>query len=477
MQNTKIINLLSRFLPDEWRQFRRFVQSPYFNTNDKVTKLCEYLHQNQKKPAKLQRTVVFAHLFGNETYKEIKLQQYASLLVGLVEQFWQHQSLQADTPNALLRLSQAYEQHQLPHYADSTLEALQKVAQTTDSTTQAYYQLQSALLLHNRIEEQQQREQEPNLQAISDTLDTYYLLNKLIYYAKSLNYLRFEQYNYDFSMLPLVLQATEHIANRPHLTLKLHYYALQILRTDNTEHENHFNQLKNGLMQHYAQINRPEAQELFAMVHNYCVRQLNKGEPKYWRELFEIYRFEVAHELISKTETMPHSQYRNLITIALHLNEWEWARKFIHDFKNTVGDEVFSVNLARFYFTKKQYDKTIDLLSQSQYTDVLMLLDAKSLLLRSYFELFVLHQKHDWDSTEQLDSFIVSFTALLQRRRNELKQHLPFYLNLVGFVRRLVKCHELPDATELHQLKTEISTCVAVAEKPWLLEKCNLVLV
>ena len=90
INSTKFIQVSKKIDQTEWRRFRKFLQSPYFNTNENLLKLADVIRKyhptyDQKGCNKVN---LFAKAFGKKgIYKEQKMGQMMSQLFQLVESF------------------------------------------------------------------------------------------------------------------------------------------------------------------------------------------------------------------------------------------------------------------------------------------------------------------------------------------------------------------------------------------------------
>ncbi|OWY25402.1 hypothetical protein C7N43_19050 [Sphingobacteriales bacterium UPWRP_1] len=475
MHQSKLITLLRTFTPQEHKEFKKFVRSPFFNTNENVVKLYDHLYKYAPgfDSPRLDRQKVFSFLFPDEPYKEIKIQQFASLLVNLIEQFWIHNDLKEPTPDATLRLADAYRQRRLTAYWQKTLSETDNLP-PSDAAHAAYCLLQQQIQQHETIEAQEKREQEPHLQAVLNKLTGFFLVCYLKYGSKALNFRRFNpQQNYNMPLADAVVQYAAQPENAANPAIQIYLHIWRSLQQP--DEETHFEGLKKLLLQHHRLFTRPEAEEMFVFAHNYCIGKLNKGQQRYLRELFDLYRFEMEQGIISPTEPLSASVYRNIITIAQLLGEWQWMEDFINNFRQAVGEDTYIFNLARLRFLQKRYTQTVELLQnrQDRFGDVLMLLAAKSLLLKALYELFLLDTEGISDYDDALETFIASFIALLQRRKKELLHHYVYYLNLTQKVRQLLT-QQLSGRVKtrfLLALEQSVQKTTEIAEKAWLLEK------
>ena len=478
MFNTKVISLLRCFSGNEHKLFAKFVQSPYFNTNANVVALYQYLRHYAPtyNHPNLGRQQVFAHLFGNEPYKDIKMRQFANLLADLIEQFWATEQWQKQTTKVQLCLADAFLQHRLDAHLNIALHQIEQTDTTHQSNSADYYlcQLQANELLHQHIENQQQRDQEPNLQKVSDYLDAYYLVNKLKYACKALSFQRFKNEPYQLKLLDEVSKHLQQNDYSAYPAIQIYYHALRTFDADISLSEEHFKALKTQLFAHQQTFNIAEKQEMFTMVHNYCTRQLNLSNSSYLAVLFEVYVFEIEHHIISPTTQVPAGLYRNIVTVAQYQKQYEWLERFIAQFKQAVDEDTYLLNLARVWFEQGKFEQIVDLLKDKSYDEALTMPAFKSFQLRTYYELYQADEgDNDIEYDELLENGLANFIALLKRRRKEWTTHYAYYYNFAKFLQQLTKWTYQPKlyAKQLTQLMQTVEQTTEVAEKSWLLVK------
>ena len=130
------------FSSREMRQFGKFVESPFFNESTILVELFKYLHQCYPtflaKDIALQ--VVWKQLFGNESFKEIKLRQLMSKLLSLAEHFLAYQQWQDSPTQAPLDTTIALQSRALPKLFSSSWSAVEKINEEQPLRSVAYYQ-------------------------------------------------------------------------------------------------------------------------------------------------------------------------------------------------------------------------------------------------------------------------------------------------------------------------------------------------
>ncbi len=475
MHSSKLIQLLKVCSKKELQLFNKFVCSPFFNTNQNVVALYEYIRKCAPnfRSRKLERHRLFAAVFSGEDYKEIKLQQFMSELVGLLEEFWVYQLRKGRQIDGGLDLAAVYRDRGLPHYWQQKMLKLDGVFNGAKVLGADFHYQRYCyhLSIHEAIEEEGQRDKEPNLQELSDALDVFYLVKKLKYYYKVIVFQQFKSQEYDIGLMEEILAFVEG-KEFDHPAIQIYYYGVRSYI--DFEEESYFYQLKDLLREHVHGFPIKEMQNMFLSAINYCIRQLNQGNRKYLREIFELYQIEIDEQIILIDGKIPSVTYSNITMTASLLDELDWLEQFLHDFKEAVDAPDYALNIAQLYFKQSKYQQIIQLFKAADYDDVLFVLLAKAILLKTHYEL---KRKFadDYDYEEQLDAVMTNFNTFLHRKKRQLPKHYVYYLNLTRSLRELFRLEQDPswELESLDQLEQRVKGTKEMAEKRWLLQKIN----
>ncbi len=156
--------------------------------------------------------------------------------------------------------------------------------------------------------------------------------------------------------------------------------------------------------------------------------------------------------------------YNNILMLAIGLQEWEWAKQFLDDYRHalpaTERDNLYRYNLAILHFRQGAYAQAMERLRRVTFSDVLYNLNARAMLLRTYYEL---------EEYDALFALLESFEAYIRRQKG-MGYHRSHYQALLQFTRRLL---DLPKGEKeaSAQLKADIEAAPATAERAWLLSK------
>ena len=198
---------------------------------------------------------------------------------------------------------------------------------------------------------------------------------------------------------------------------------------------------------------------------NYTIRKINQGQKKYLNDLLSLYEDTLQNEIIMDGGVLSPWSYKNIVSVALRVNRYDWVETFIHDYKDRMAsrfrENAFNYNFANLSFHRKEFDKALVSLTQVEFSDIYYNLDSKLLMLKVFYEL---------DETEALLSHIHAFKIYLRRTQLISSYMQEVYWNLAEYTRQLTK-FSTQSKERLLKLKEEVQSVKKVADLNWLLEK------
>lgn len=454
MENSTLIRLIRSFSPVELRDVRKFLLSPFFNQRQDLIALFEYLvrHSDARKED------VFRHLFGKSAPLEgQKLRLLMSYLHNLLEQYIAVKELTADRLGAQLHLAAGYRKRNMPDAFDRVQKILEKNLETQALRNAAYYDFQYKL----KWEEHQMRYmQNPTevsrLRELSGTADVVYLAQKLRLICLLTAHQTVYQSDFSTSWEAELIARAElpDFAAIPAIAVYLHCY--RMLR--HPSEEAHFQQFKLLLLEGSDRYSAEEMHGLFILAINYCVRRLNAGGDRYFREAFDLYKEGLAKGHIFEAGVLSRFTYHNVVAIGLRLGELDWVRYFIGEYKNRLEkiyrESAYSYNLARIEYERGRHDEVLGLLQKANYRDPLLNLAAKTLLLKIYWEL----REHDL-----LQSHLDAMRNYINRK-HVIGYHRTNYLNIIRYTEKMMRLNFL-DKTAIQALRESVDKEEVLTEK------------
>ena len=226
--------------------------------------------------------------------------------------------------------------------------------------------------------------------------------------------------------------------------------------------EEHYTKLKQLLLHHIAQLPQTELRDMYAFAQNYCIKHINLGNTRYLRELFDNYKTLIQNGIILEGKFFPQFDFKNIVTVALRLEEYEWTKEFILTNKGALKREfrknAINYNMAMLHFSQKEYSQALKLLLAVEFTDVYYHLDSKVLLLKTYYEM---------EEIEPLISLIATFRVYLRRNKQISDYQRRIYNNLIKFVNKLIRV-KLGSKKPLSEIEKEIARVKEIADLTWL---------
>lgn len=485
MTESFLLYTLRRLDAKEIRSLCRIVRCEAFSRREEVARLCEYIaeqihpvdaqalsksRRGSSPTESLSKTLgqerLFAAAFPGKPYDNRALRHTMSYLLDVVRRYLalaEMESVPADRHYYLCRALRHRGLDEMLGYEWGRADQQMNAAEVRD----ARWHFDQYDLHLERLEALTPRERSADLdlQPLHNHLTVFYLSEMLRHACSALTHTAIGAQPYDKALLEAVLQLAENgnwLEEYP--SVSIYYHLCRAFREP--EQAAHFEAWKQVLEGHAAQFSPPELRGVFLLGINYCIRRMNNGQKAFIREAFELYRSGLEKNLMAENGWLSGFTYKNIIRIGTALGENEWVLGFFEQYKNALHprerEALYRYNLAFLYFQRQDFANAMPLLQQLELEDRLNLLDARRMLLRSYYEL---------GEYKALDSLLASFAAYL-RRQKDLGYHQELNLNLARFTRRLLEIRP-GDGKALKKLAKEIAGTDKVAEKIWLLSKCQ----
>lgn len=478
MENSKVIDLLKSLTVYEQKRFDKYLRSPFFNSNKHIVGLYNYITAclNKTSETELDKKQVFKKIFGNASYKEQQVSDLMTYLMRHLEDFLSYINFEnKEFLKKSFLLNELSNRNKNKHFVSNVNEYQKKLNNSTAKEQDYYY---ANYLLKNVQDhffiKQGVRKEDKSLQHKSDSFDTFFLIEKLknlcemisrknIISVGFLIHMKNEVVNYIQSNKLLFKEVP---------VLPVYYNTLLML--EEGQNKIHFQNLKKSLKNNVKYFSEDGARQIYGYAQNYCIQQINAGGAGFHAELFEIYKSLLESKLIFEDGFLSQSDYKNIVSVGLRLEKFEWTKKFIEQYKNTVAlefrENAYEYNLASYYYSSRDYKSALQLLQKVEFTDVFYHLGAKSMLLKMYYEL---------EDVEPFYSLIDAFKVYLGRNKNISSAQRLSHQNLVKWAKRLFD-FRLRGGTKnkgnkiiIDGMKSKINLEKQIANLQWLKEKAE----
>lgn len=298
----------------------------------------------------------------------------------------------------------------------------------------------------------------------TEALDRYFVARKLQMSAEKLNLHFILSTTSDDPFLDLLLQEVDkgRFNDTPYIVL----YRDVVRMLQHPDDTDAFARLRLQTANEAKYLPHHERHDLYQHMLNYCIRRVNAGKLEFQAELFAIYRQALANGALLTDGQLSQWDFKNIVTIGLRLREVEAVRNFIDQYgallPATQRANALAYNTANLHFHTNGYRQALAQLQRVDLDDVFYRLDARSILLKTYFEM---------DDPDALFYHASAFRTFLLRNRHISDHQRKLYQNLIRFTVALARSGT--DCHRIRALRKKVSATTNVADLAWLQAKLD----
>ncbi len=467
MRKHKLFRFLSVMDLEQLSCFHDFIASPYYNTNQRVTDLGQYLVKCFHKPdaVDIEPETLYSITYPGEPFQDNKLRAMISIVTKLAEDFLVAEHIK-NNPGAKQQLLL-----QSGQLSDDTKLYKEQLGRSYQMQEQNPFRDIDYYFAHHQVEEanynyavkNKDKDIGKSLKNMLANLDMYYLSKRLKYSCESINrrnILGEDQGYIDLSLIADLLN--HHESTLPPVALIYRQILFLFEKEDDIDH---FYLLINLLRKYDPLFTRDELKVMYGYAMNYCIRKINAGQSIFLQEIFNLYKTLLEKDIIFEGRYISQWDYKNIVTTALRLNDIEWTEGFIDKYKEllhpTARENAYAYNYANLSYFKRDYKVTMRLLQQVEFTNDSYLLSSRSLLLKSYFEL---------EEYDLLASQSEAFMLYLRRNKQLPDYQKLLYTNMIKYIVKLSK-YKASGQKVPEKITLAITSQQDIADITWLRNK------
>lgn len=464
MQRSKLIDVLRKFETRDYRRLKELLCSPFFNKNEELVLLLQYIQKHCKNfdSKKLDRAIVYKNVFNGKPFDEKHLGYLQSDLLKMIEKFRVHEEIENSNFQNYAIAANFYHDQKIEKNFQQTLRKAKEFQEKSSFRDSQYYYNNYLMyeIANAHYEQQQSRKFDDSLQNSVDNLDNFYLINKLKASCEMLNRKNIISGEYEIKFMENILN---YLADSQEQVpaIEIYYTIYKMLNSDDRSHFDHLNEL---LTKHSDLFPFKELRDMYAYAINYAIKKVNHGQTQFFEDLFELYKALLDKRIIFDSKYLSQFTYKNIVSIAIRLKEFEWAKEFMDNYKEeldpSLQENAYAYNTAKWYYSQKKYTEALRQSLIVEYNDVYYALDTKLIQLKIYFET---------DDVDPLLAMIESFKVYLKRNKLISKTAKEPYFRLIKYIH---KATHLPygKTEKLKKLLEEIKSDQNVVFMNWLIE-------
>lgn len=474
MKDSKIFKALQYLDTSDLNRFGKFVESPYFNINERIISFFKILepYLKAKKEIELDKYAVWKKIFSDKEFDDKYFRKINSDLIKLFEEFIYYEKYNEDHPtkasnlmagitkrgifnmfNSALSSAENLQQHNLNRDADYYYQRYNIERQKFNFSTE-FEKKSKKQIKHNWL----------NLKEISDNLDIFYLSEKLKLYTTLMSIQNVKKVDIDLRFSENIVRFIKRTDYKQYPALTIYYQIyLTLKESDNVSH---FYELKNLINENINYFPLEESKDIYEAALNYCIVKINSGLRNFNSDLLVIYKEMISKGFFEKEGSLDPTKFRNIVISALRVDDFKWIEWFIESYIDKIEEKfrenALTFNLARLYYYKKDYDKVKKYLRNVEFADIFYELRTKSMLIATYY---------DTEDFEPLYSLLDSFSVFLNRNSKTIpEQKILLHKKLIKFVRKLMTINR-NDKAAIAKLRSQIQEAGDLPDKEWLLDR------
>ena len=478
MRESKLLEIIRLFSTDEQKKLQLFLKASYFSAGKEAEELLQLynyilLSAPDFTSPILEKTAAFENLYPGQAFQKGRLEKKMSALLKRIEQFIVQLELEKQGSSGYggLLLARFFrDRNQDKRFEQQRRKLLRNWNDQSERTQDDWYL--NYLLAREEVllaSTKNQRSGDLGLPDLFFQLDRYYILTRLEYTVLLLA----QQIHVSLDMedelrhLESWLDALKGSSILQEPVVQIYYQSFRLLRAHGEESRELFDTLRFSLkeFQHLLPVEQQKVLQSLLRIH--ASARCNQGSGKFLRPAFELYVEHLNAGYILYNQKLPPSTYRNLVTLGLRNQEYDWVNNFLEKkWPVTSGKEstleAYSFNKSNLLFHLGHYDEALDLLLP-KYEDLYYQLAARRLEIKIFYEI----------NSPVLEARMEAFKVYIFRLA---KQGLPVKPkdgnnHFLDMLRQICHPKTLHNEARIERLQERLEGKQIVAERGWLQEK------
>lgn len=473
MNSRKLFRYLGNLSSKELRLFRRFLVSPWFNTNEKLVTLFDWLRPSHPSfdSSKLTKENIFAVLYPKE--KEIsiaKVNDNLSKFTRLVEQFLVQKIIDKEKYDELL----IYTLGKRELHNDFEKE-INKIVQVDDTALRLSWKrhlkrFEYILQLYFHKNTNQRTIDDDYLNRAEAHLENFYAIIRLKigYEQISRKLLKGEKENIALSPELQRLLASNKNSDNPYLKLLYLIFNLHF----NTKPYQVFVEGIEFFYTNESLFDKEAQLFFFLTLLNQGIALERKGIINNTKEILELYKVGLDRKYLLTDGILLDNIYINIVVLASK-DDLSFASEFIEQYKSRLSpnfaEQAYILAKAYIDYNTSKYDRVVELLKDYNFSGIYYNFRAKGLLLRAWFESLLLGKA----VAKLLKNSLETFTKYAKRKENKVHSDLwEGYYNFALILKHMIAIYEEHQwQGDLSDLQQRIQLTNPLVLREWLLKK------
>jgi hypothetical protein len=467
VKESKVFYAIERLSTRERGRFRKYLESPYFNSDPKLSELFEVILAKEKviQDGKMEKEQLWTLFRPDSKFNNVRFRKYTSDLLKHIEGFLYQEFTRQDKGHEYPFVLDALNERQMEKLYDSVLrggrESIAKNPRRDSRHFQRVYAIEKRF--YDLSDSERKRGVAATTNDIADALDLFYIIEKLRLQCSVMVRSFYLEGEGSLRLIDELLREVENSTLMRHTAVEVYFRLIQTYERPN-DYENYL-KLESLIKENHALFEPDELEDLYRGLLNYQARRINQGDNAALIELVDLYDHMLKNAVFNSQGELSPWAFRNGILVGLRTGRLDWVQMVLDTYSDRLpkgyAENAVSFNYAQLYFYRKEYGRVLSYLQQVEYQDPAYALNARGLLVAVYYEL---------GQIEPLYSTIHSFRTYLKRQKQLSEKVRSGYRDLLKVTQKLAKVthRDLDKIERIEQFLDENPTTVS---RQWLLTK------
>ncbi|HRE41931.1 MAG TPA: hypothetical protein PLG90_11415 [Ignavibacteria bacterium] len=474
MKKNPVVFYFNYLSTDDISAFRRFVNSPYLNSNKQIIAFAEYLYRNKNtfKSKSLTKENIFEIIYGEEKFNDVNFRKFISELKKCFFLFLSSEIFYEDNFQYYTNLIRSLGKKKMIKEIRTVLPDFDKLLKRQFAKNSDYYE--TALKYYDSEYYYNyfylKSSFSDSLISLNDTLDFNFCFEKLHHYNLRYNHNISSSGKYDlnisfFNEILKFVETNLPVIKKNHPNLYLVY--LNSLYFIKNGDEKILDEYSSYLNKSSKSFDKKTNHYYFVYLVSLYMYKLNNREVKYRKNIFDLFKIMVDKDFFISGDYITDTEFNNAVAIGIAMKEFKWVEMFIKKFSglldNEYSDNIISLNLAKLYSFKNDLPKALSQLQNINNKDPYSFIHSKLLTSKIYF------QQNEF---ELIKTIATSLNFYFQRNKKVSLEFKEAVDNYFSFLNKIISANK--NKSVLNKIKSDIEKFNKnIFYRTWLLDFAN----
>jgi hypothetical protein len=471
--------LLRTFSKEEFREFGKFIASPFFAKGRNVVPLYRYMKKYYPEfdSPKMTHEEAFSKIFPGKKFSLQVLRNHLTAMQKMCEEYLVTKGFSEKIKQRDIILLEELRNRKQYNFYDSRLKQAEKSYKFEGNIDiDLFYDL-SALETEKIYNYAQRAQYSKYFEAYIANSENIIMTMLLGIFEMVPNTIGLSK-AYDLSAANTLIEKMDEVINYDDLFANLresnhkyyeilatYYYLYKAFK--NPGDNSYYNNCRDLVFKNFARFSRQQVFGFLLHMETYCINKVHENKGEFNKEAVKVYRFMFEKDIFthSKNDFISGVIFRNIILKAESATI-DWTEKFVKKYLEKLPPELRETMKyfweAKKGYLKQDFEKVIEAAIKIRYDVYGLKMDVKQMYLVSYYEL---------GFYEEARSMMDSLIKYLNLNNEVVNIYREGHMNYISIYRKLLKLKEVPDIEAAGELRKEILEIKTLANREWLLEK------